>query len=128
MNHIKLYFTDFLSKWQIDSKNMHPELVAIDFLRHEETKVLHSVRGKLYGHSEDSRVFQWTPAVKALAILLLSARIDGSFDDNIGKGELIGGKGSLASTLDYAISKQPAWITDVFGTYNGGNCYLRKLY
>lgn len=41
---------------------------------------------------------------------------------------LIGGKASLAASLDYAISKGPAWLGEMFGTGIGGNQLARRIF
>jgi len=65
---------------------------------------------------------QWTAGVKALCALLLRVRLFGA------SAHLSGESGSLAASLDYAISKQPAWLVDLFGTNSSGECYVRRLF
>ena len=86
-----------------------------------------AVRGKSAGAYKTAGKFQWTPGVKALSIVFLRAlalalRKDVSFCPL-----LEGGRGSLASSLDYALSKQPEWLFDMFGRDGEGNALLRKL-
>jgi hypothetical protein len=40
---------------------------------------------------------------------------------------LSGTQGSLAASLDYAMSKQPSWILDMFGFDADGKCIARRL-
>lgn len=35
---------------------------------------------------------------------------------------LVGGYGTLAASLDYATSKQPTWLVDMFGADSSGRC------
>jgi len=57
---------------------------------------------------ENHHNFPWTLAVKAVSLLLLSAACGE-------KGTISGGDKSLASSLDYALSKNTAWLSDMFG-------------
>jgi hypothetical protein len=41
---------------------------------------------------------------------------------------LVGGKGSLAASLDYALSKGPAWLGEMFGNGLGGNQLARRIF
>jgi hypothetical protein len=41
---------------------------------------------------------------------------------------LVGGKSSLAASLDYAISKGPAWLGEMFGTGISGTQFARRLF
>jgi hypothetical protein len=38
-----------------------------------------------------------------------------------------GGGGSLAASLDYAISKQPMWLTEMFGCDQSGISLIRRM-
>jgi hypothetical protein len=38
-----------------------------------------------------------------------------------------GAQGSLAASLDYAITKQPAWLRDIFGTDSNGNTLAQRI-
>jgi hypothetical protein len=81
----------------------------------------HCVRGKGAGAYHSAGSFQWTAAVKGLALLLVRA-VSG-LDPHV----IHGYAGSLASSLDYAISKQPVWISDMFGFDAAGTCLVRRL-
>ena len=90
----------------------------------------HSVRGKSPGAFLASHSFQWTSAVQGLAVLLLKTRacfIRGYSQPIARQAILLGGAGSLASSLDYAISKQPAWMLDCFGTDSSGSSLLKRV-
>ena len=80
-----------------------------------------SIRGKTCGAYRGAGSFQWTTAVRALCVLLLrSASTEGG-------AQLAGGSGSLAASLDYAISKQPTWIAEMFGVDSLGVCNIRRM-
>ncbi len=85
------------------------------------------VRGKTSGAYQCSGSFQWTPAVKAVCVLFLQA-LSRSFGtvDNIAP-MISGRRGSLATSLDYAIDKEPQWLCDMFGLDESGKTNLRRL-
>ena len=105
-----------------------PQLLEVVFTSEIESVRHHSVRGKTCGALGTGRAFQWTSAVKALVVLFINAKLD-TKDDQMRTtlGLLSGEKGSLAASLDYALSKQPNWIGEMFGVSANGDCYLRKL-
>lgn len=85
------------------------------------------VRGKLPGAFVDCGTFQWTPAVKAISILLLKAAASGPEKERSAPA-LIGGVGSPASSLDGALRKQPRWLREMFGCTKSGNARARRLF
>ena len=86
-----------------------------------------AIRGKSSAAYTGAGSFQWTPGVKALAIILLKALSQDLNENTIYMPLLEGERGSLASSLDYALDKQPEWMYSMFGADNKGNAYLRKL-
>ena len=82
-----------------------------------------SVRGKDGGAFKGASAFQWTPAVRALSGLCIRAAI--ARDDH--GAVLVGGKDTPASSLDYAISKLPCWLMDMFGVNSVGVPLARYL-
>ncbi len=94
-----------IALWFYDNQN--PELAQLVIQTTKRTVV--AERGKGY-HGGAS--FQWTAAVKALTRLLIESKIE-SF-----KGQrkylLSGVKGSDAASLDFALGKPPAWLTELF--------------
>ena len=64
--------------------------------------------------------FKWSPAVRALSLLFLNHKL-------LGSGSLYGKKGSLAASLDYAVTKRPAWLMDMFGADKDGKPILLRL-
>lgn len=72
--------------------------------------------------------FRWSSAVRALAVLFVRARSLQCLSADISEEPLLQGTAqSLAASLDYAISKQPNWILDMFGVDRHGRSFLRKL-
>ncbi len=86
-----------------------------------------SVRGKTAGAFKDVGSFQWTAAVKALAVLTLKAGLAQMARPVELEHQLAGYKASLAASLDYALSKQPQWLTELFGVDSSGVSIIRRL-
>ena len=120
MISLSLWFTDDPQPTLRETSFAHP-LLAGD---------LRSVRGKTSGAQRNLGSFQWTPAVKALSFLLLNhlaeGRAEGAATSSTGF-ILSGEAGTLASTLDYALSKQPAWLLDMFGVDKHGTPIINRL-
>lgn len=94
---------------------------------HGSTGLVHtSVRGKTAGALSHAGTFQWTSAVKALCALSLKTLIAELRNDKE-CARIEGVQGSLASSLDYALSKQPCWVAEMCGMDALGNAYLRRL-
>lgn len=88
-----------------------------------------ALRGRYSPWNDRSGSFQWTPAVQALALLLLATRVaaeDQSFGTRM-RTALSGERGSCAASLDLAISKQPEWLEDMFGTDASGRSLVRRI-
>ncbi len=112
---IQLYFSSQDSRIQLDELIFeHPLL--------ENT--LHSLRGR--AQIPGFGVFTWSSAVSALCLLFLQSRVNRG-EARPGIALLQGNKGTAASSLDYAISKKPNWILDMFGTDSHGQPILRRL-
>lgn len=101
------------------------ELYEVRFCREDQERELHSVRGKTSGAFRGAGTFQWSAAVKALCVLVLRTII--AARGGRCEPRLIGSRGTLASALDYAVSKRPLWISEMFGTMPSGEAYLRRL-
>ena len=75
--------------------------------------------------------FQWTRAVRAVSLLLvrqaLLGRRRGRLTEAPGQAALSGYGGSLAASLDYALSKQPQWLHDMFGTTGRGDALAKRI-
>lgn len=87
------------------------------------------VRGKANGAFEGAGTFQWTSAVKAVALLAVSTVLTRYEDSEKNSAAILsGGTGSLAASLDYAISKRPGWLVDTFGYDNSGGSFASTLF
>jgi hypothetical protein len=94
------------------------ELLSTTFIRGAQ---IHSIRGK-YSPNSTSGAFQWTRAVRALTVLICGTALNqnGSF-------ALKGESDSLASSLDYATSKSPQWLVNMFGCSHNGIPFAKLL-
>lgn len=74
--------------------------------------------------------FQWTAGIQAMAVLLLRTLAEEYIrpGSHAATAILVGESGSLAASLDYALSKQPNWLLDIFGTDASGVSLARKLF
>ena len=99
-----------------------PSLERVSFRYDPELGDIVSIRGRSSRTTSDGHQFLWSPAVKALALLFLkTARESG---ENTG---LSGEDGTSAASLDYAISKNTAWLSDMFGSDLEGSPYARSV-
>ena len=86
-----------------------------------------SVRGKVAGAYAGAGTFQWSRAVHGLCLLMA---IGASRRFSILQRPtvmLTGGVNTLASSLSYAIDKQPGWIVDMFGANSQGVPNIKRL-
>ncbi len=86
-----------------------------------------TVRGKTSGAYTNSGSFHFSSAVRALCVLCLKTVIV----DRCASEEppiLLGEKGSLAASLDYALTKQPIWMQEMFGCDAAGNALGHRLF
>jgi hypothetical protein len=97
------------------------QLVEVYFCDGISGGIRRSIRGKTGGAYRGSGSFQWTSAVRGLACLLVQTAFLPE------SGILKGGGGTLAASLDYSISKQPIWLTEMFGSDQNGICLIRRL-
>jgi hypothetical protein len=97
------------------------QLTEVQFCDGVSGEVRRSIRGKSGGAYRSAGSFQWTSAVKGFA--LLAVRALSGLEDPVIKGC----GGSLAASLDYAISKQPMWLTEMFGCDQCGISLIRRM-
>ncbi len=85
---------------------------------------IRSVRGK-NSSSDAQGSFQWTSAVQALTLFFVYAKLHSgtSRDGFVYRGD----GGTPAASLDYAISKQPIWLLEMFGTNSQGTPTIRRI-
>ena len=77
--------------------------------------------------------FRWSSGVRALALLMIRHALVLDKRRNGGKelcepAAIEGGEHSLAASLDYALSKQPLWLQDMFGVSPQGGQLARLLF
>jgi hypothetical protein len=102
------------------------ELVKTEVRINGLPRSLTCIRGKTSGAYTNYGSFQWTSGVRGVCSAFL--RFVLSEGSDVVDFCLIGGKASLAASLDYAISKGPAWLGEMFGTGIGGNQLARRIF
>lgn len=101
------------------------QLVRID-CSNGQSGPLTCVRGKTAGAYRGVGTFQWSSGVRAVASLFLRALL---IDETTSSEPMLsGGVKSLAASLDYAITKQPSWLVDMFGVSSNGRTQARRLF
>jgi hypothetical protein len=101
------------------------ELIRVDFA-HGSHPVITSIRGKTDGAYRGAGTFQWSSAVRAVASIFLKAKLT---EDLVpGEPMLSGEERSLAASLDYALTKRPNWLLDMFGVSANGTSTARRLF
>lgn len=103
------------------------ELVESRFIGNARRNPAVVVRGKTAGAFRGAGTFQWTSAVRAFCILCIKSVLR-QLDATASEGAFItGAEGSLAASLDYAISKKPTWFVDLCGVEDNGQPFARRL-
>jgi hypothetical protein len=102
------------------------ELVRSEFKAEDSQKTLASIRGKTSGAFTQCGSFQWTSAVRAVCAVAIRFALS-ELNEKVDYC-LMGGKGTLAASLDYAISKGPSWIAEMFGSASAGTPYAKRLF
>ncbi len=101
------------------------ELVRVD-CANGQSDTLTCVRGKTAGAYRGVGTFHWSSGVRAIACLFLRALLT---DETKSRDPMLSGDAkSLAASLDYAITKRPSWILDMFGVSSNGTCQARRLF
>lgn len=106
-------------------------LERVEFKASFDAELIVSLRGSNGGFVGSGGSFVWSSAVQALCQLFLRYKIDQRISASGSIGEeaaLVGGKGSAASSLDYALSKQPVWLIDMFGSTAAGEPRAKLLF
>jgi hypothetical protein len=119
---------------------MTEQLLELHFAGHSDVELVEShftgnvlrspsvvVRGKTSGAFRGAGTFQWTAGVRAFCILCVKSVLQRA-DHTASDGACISGfKGSLAASLDYAISKKPIWFAELCGLESNGQPFARRL-
>jgi hypothetical protein len=95
------------------------------------TRRIVSIRGSVA--PEYIGTFRWSAGVRAVSLLLtrqaiISINRRGGGTNESFPASIEGGSKSLAASLDYAISKQPLWLQDMFGTTPQGTAISKLLF
>lgn len=109
-------------------------LVETCFIDDKDGQQIVCVRGGGAGH-HGCGTFPWTKGVRALTLLLVKnalsalkqrdSRSKKRFD--MENSMLIGYADTPAASLDYALSKEPNWLCDMFGLTLSGEMVARRL-
>jgi hypothetical protein len=89
-------------------------------------RTLSCIRGKTAGAYVSYGSFQWTSGVRGVCASFLRFVLSEAGDTV--DFCLVGGKGSLAASLDYALSKGPSWLGEMFGSGIGGSQLARRIF
>lgn len=117
MNQLQLFF----------DSTRRGELLETRFAYGLGNGELHSVRGKTPGAFINSNTFQWTSAVQAMALLFVRYELERLSGNQAPMAVIQGELGSAALSLDYALSKQPVWLLEMFGVDSAGRSLLRRV-
>jgi hypothetical protein len=101
------------------------ELVKTEVLIAGTPRTLTCIRGKTSGAYISCGSFQWTSGVRGVCAVFLRFMISEMSD--LVDCCLVGRKGSLAASLDYALSKGPAWLGEMFGNGVRGQQAVRRI-
>ena len=99
-------------------------LEEVRFYSNQSTPLITANGGSpSYCVGSSRNLFNWTVGVRAVTVLLLKAALNEERPANI-SGEVR----TLAASLDYALSKEPSWLIDFFGTSANGTGIARVLF
>jgi hypothetical protein len=101
------------------------ELIRVD-VSHGSHPTITAIRGKTDGAYRGAGTFQWSSAVRGMAVIFLKAKLT----EELLPGEpmLSGEERSLAASLDYALTKRPNWLLEMFGVSANGTATARRLF
>ncbi len=86
-----------------------------------------AVRGKTSGAYRNAGSFHFSAAVRALCILCVKSVLADKSQPSPTLPIIVGFRGSLVASLDYALTKQPGWLIDMFGCDTGGRPMGQRL-
>ena len=109
-----------------------PELTSTLYFCPFFGRTIRSIRGRTTPSRSGVGTFQWTSAVIALSVAFLRAR----YAETIGavanewteKAAIQGRSGSFAASLDFALSKGPLWLQEMFGIDSNGYATGRRIF
>jgi hypothetical protein len=111
-----------------------PQLSKIEFTHPLLTEPITALRAGRALYDDATLAFQWSKAVRALAVLLLRVAEHTQSSQSATRARkigaeyyLAGAEGSLASALDFALSKRPAWLS-MLGVDSKGHSLAGRLF
>lgn len=102
------------------------ELIKTSFRSPTVPDEIHAVRGKTPRAHSAAVTFQWTAAVQAFTVFILRAAALGHRGANAHEPIVEGGQYSIASSIDYALYKENAWL-DLFGGDIRGDALSKRI-
>lgn len=86
-----------------------------------------SVRGRTSGAYRNAGSFHFSAAVRALCIVCVKSVLADKSPSSPTLPIILGFRGSLVASLDYALTKQPVWLIDMFGCDASGRPMGQRL-
>ncbi len=117
MTYLKLMFVNSTAPQLIETRFFHP-------LAGREIR---AVRGKTGGAFQNVGSFQWSVGVKAIITLLATCAAEARKSNSNRVVQLLGEGASHAASLDYSLSKNTAWLCEMFGSDSAGFPLARRL-
>lgn len=102
------------------------ELIKTSFRSPSVPDEVCAVRGKTPRAHSAAVTFQWTAAVQAFTVFILRAAVLAHQDSRAHEPIVEGGQYSIASSIDYALYKENAWL-DLFGGDIRGDALSKKI-
>lgn len=103
------------------------ELFQTRFYTGYHNSPLLAVRGKTSGAYRNAGSFHFSAAVRALCILCVKSVLAYKSPPSPTLPIILGFRGSLVASLDYALTKQPGWLIDMFGCDTSGRPMGQRL-
>jgi hypothetical protein len=105
-----------------------PSLAETSFSISSDGPSFRCSRGRGAGPRQSWGSFQWSHAVRAFAALSLRHHLAGMPGMSHVVPYIEGEAGSAAASLDYAISKEPQWMCDMFGLSPVGKMSTKSIF
>ena len=102
------------------------ELIKTSFRSPSVPDEVCAVRGKTPRAHSASVTFQWTAAVQAFTVFILRAAALAQRGASVHEPVVEGGQYSIASSIDYALYKENAWL-DLFGGDIRGDALSKRI-
>lgn len=117
---------------QFISNGTSAELCESEFSSPILGRSLRCIRGRQAFTDSIEGTFQWTSAVQSLSAVVIKAKIAGlSLASTNAWPQSAGLSSDLTSwalTLDFALSKKPRWLLDMFGVDRAGSPLVKRLF